>query len=108
MQNNNNNKSDNNPVLCIPRMDKNIPKEYIIDKLRKLNFGYIEKIIEIPLKNGTDNKRVLIKIKWNSFPNTINYKKRLNNGESIKLVYDMINAPWFWKIVVSCPQINST
>ena len=61
MQSNN----DNNPVLCIPRMDKNIPKEYIIEKIHKLNFGYIEKIIEIPLKNGTDNKRVIIKIKWN-------------------------------------------
>ena len=94
--------------LGILKSSQEIMQENIIDKLRKLNFGYIEKIIEIPLKNGTDNKRVLIKIKWNSFPNTINYKTKLNNGESIKLVYDMINAPWFWKIVVSCPQINST
>jgi hypothetical protein len=102
------NKNDNNPILCIPRMDKNISKQYIFDKLRKLNFGYIEKIIEIPLKNNTDHKRVLIKIKWNNYPDTMNYKTRLNNGESIKLVYDMINVPWFWKIVVSCPQINYT
>ena len=90
-----------NPVLCIPRMEKNISKGFIINKLQKLDFGYIEKVTEIPLKNGTDYKRIIIKINWNSNPNTIVYKKKLTNGESLKLVYDMNHVPWFWKIVVS-------
>lgn len=91
----NQNKQKNN--ICIPRMENNIDKKQIFNIFKKLNIGYIEKIIEIPLKNDNEYKRVIIKIKWNNNEETQQIKTRLQNGEPVNIVYEL---PWFWKIVL--------
>lgn len=91
----NQNKQKNN--ICIPRMENNIDKKQIFNIFKKLNIGYIEKIIEIPLKNDNEYKRVIIKIKWNNNEETQKIKTRLQNGEPVNIVYEL---PWFWKIVL--------
>ena len=84
-------------ILCIPRMELSTPKNYIFQTLCRLKWGRILHINEIPLRNDPTQKRIIIKIKWNS---SSEYKERINNGDSIKLVHDE-NSPWFWKVVLS-------
>lgn len=83
--------------ICIPRMENSIHRSQIFNILKKLNFGYIEKIIEIPLKNDNEYKRVIIKIKWNNNEETQKIQSRLQNGEPVNIVYEL---PWYWKIVL--------
>jgi hypothetical protein len=72
---------------------------------KNLYFQYfckIEAINEIPLRNDTKHKRIIIKILWNeTTPNSINMISRLNNNETIKIVHNM---PWYWKVVATTPQ----
>jgi hypothetical protein len=83
--------------LCIPRIERNISYKYIQQVLFKLNVGKIQSIVEIPLKNEEDYKRVLITVQWHRFnPTSLTVRKRLDEGKSIKVVYD---SPWYWKIV---------
>lgn len=83
--------------LCIPRIENTIQKEFIFKKLCLLNIGYIQKFTEIPLKDNSNFKRILIKVKWNSLDKTLDLKRKLLAGQTIKLVYQM---PWFWKLCV--------
>ena len=83
--------------LCIPRIDSSVTREYIFDTFCKLKIGYIENILEIPLRNDTKHKRVIIKIRWNENNKlSENIKSRLDNEETIKVVHEM---PWYWKVV---------
>lgn len=83
--------------LCIPKVDTNIKRDFIFKKMCDLHIGYIYKFIEIPLKNNSNFKRVLIKVRWNQQTNTNNIRNRLNDGNPVYFVYEM---PWFWKIVL--------
>jgi len=89
-----------NTSLCIPRIDSNVTKEYIMNSLHKMNIGQIEKITELPLKNNPAYKRILICVKWNDDANDsmMEIKNRLLNNETIKLVHNM---PWYWKMVIA-------
>jgi hypothetical protein len=88
--------------LCIPRIENSITKNYIFNTFAKLKIGKIEAINEIPLRNDTKHKRIIIKILWNeSAPNSINILSRLKNNETIKIVHNM---PWYWKVVATMPQ----
>jgi hypothetical protein len=78
-------------------MENKIHKKEIFTIFKKLNIGYIEKIIEIPLKNENDYKRIIIRIKWNKDEQTEKIQSRLQNGEAIYIVYEL---PWFWKVVL--------
>ena len=83
--------------VCIPRIETTISKEYIFNIFSKLKIGYIERIIEIPLRNDAKHKRIIIKLRWNEMNKTsMNIKTRLEKNETIKVVHDM---PWYWKIV---------
>ena len=77
-------------------MDLSTPKNFIFQTLCKLKWGQIMQINEIPLRNDPTQKRILIKIKWNT---SNEYNARINNGDTIKLVHTE-NSPWFWKVVL--------
>ncbi len=84
-------------VLCIPRIECTITKEYIQKIINRLNIGKIESFQEIPHNNDSMYKRIIIKIKWNmqtSQSQTIH--NRLMENKSIKIVHDM---PWYWLCV---------
>lgn len=87
----------NEPQLCIPRIHASTSKDYIFQKFCKIDWGYIEQIIEIPLVKEPDYKRIVIKLRWNQKPDTKTYKEMIENGETVKFVYDHLN-PWFWRI----------
>jgi hypothetical protein len=86
--------------ICIPRMEKNVRREFILNILRKMKIGYIERISEIPLKKEPTHKRVIAKIKWNSTDASKTIQHRLQNNEPVNVVYEL---PLFWKIVL-CKQ----
>ena len=83
--------------LCIPRIESKFTRQFIFDKIRRLNWGYIEKISEIPLMNEENYKRIVVKLKWNQLDSSKKYKARLDDGETIKLVYER-DSPWYWRI----------
>lgn len=85
--------------ICIPRMDSNTSPDKIRDKIHQLKIGKIDKIIEIPLREDKNYKRVIIKMAWDTRgKNAISIRERLTEGKTIKLVYD---TPWYWILVSS-------
>lgn len=85
--------------ICIPRMEKNIRREFIFNILRKLNIGIIERINEIPLKKESNtHKRVIIKVKWNSTERSKTIQQRLQNNEPVNIAYEM--SPTFWRLLL--------
>lgn len=84
--------------ICIPRLDTNVQRDYICNKISSLNMGIIDNIREIPLRNDASHKRVIITLRWNVQSEMAKYvQKTLTDKGSVKLVHDM---PWYWKI---CP-----
>ena len=83
-----------NITICIPRVDNTIPKQQIFEKICALRIGFIEKIIEIPLKNDETGKRIIIKFKtWVEIEISNQILCRFNENKDIKIVY---NDPWYW------------
>lgn len=84
--------------ICIPRLDTNVQRDYICNKISSMNMGIIDNIREIPLRNDASHKRVIITLRWNVQSEIAKYvQKTLTDKGSVKLVHDM---PWYWKI---CP-----
>ena len=84
-------------MLCIPRLENVITKEYIIDSFNKLKVGRIERINEIPLRNDNNYKRIIIKMKWAQTENAKLMIDKLSNNETVKVVHEF---PWYWKVVL--------
>ena len=84
-------------ALCIPRMELSVSRDYIYSIFNRLNVGHIEHLNEIPLRNESDHKRVILRIRWNQSPTAINMRQFLNEKGYVNIVYDM---PWFWKVVI--------
>ena len=83
-------------TLCIPKVNNEFSSNFIFNKLCLLKIGYIQKIIEIPLKNNQNCKRIIFKIRWSNETKAQFFKNRIETGEPIFIVY---NNPWFWKIL---------
>ena len=83
-------------ILCIPRVECTVTKDYIHSVFSKLKIGKIESVQEIPLCNGSQYKRIIVKISWihNDISNYI--QTRLLNDQTIKIVHSM---PWYWLCV---------
>jgi hypothetical protein len=86
-------------AICIPRVDANLEIGYIKETLNKLNIGYVKKIREIPLKNDSNYKRILLRFKWKeNNVQSIHLQKQMEELGSLKVVHNM---PWYWKLVVA-------
>uniref|UniRef100_A0A6C0JHA7 Uncharacterized protein n=1 Tax=viral metagenome TaxID=1070528 RepID=A0A6C0JHA7_9ZZZZ len=84
-------------------MEISIPKTYIYKIISSLDMGKIDRITEIPLRNNSEYKRIIIKFQWNDTEeNSVNLKNQLETFGSLKIVHDM---PWYWKVVSTHPQI---
>ncbi len=82
-------------TICIPRTYKTIPKHFINQKMKKCNFGDILSIVEKPLRNNIDYKKVTIRIVLKKSINGNYLLENIKNGTSLKLVY---NGMDFWRI----------
>jgi len=82
--------------FCIPRVNIDIKKDYIYNKINEFRLGKIVNIREIPLYNDCKYKRIIINIYWDRTDDKIKeIEELLVQIGSIKLVYDM---PWYWKL----------
>jgi hypothetical protein len=88
--------------ICIPRIESKITRDYIYTTFNTIKIGKIERMTEIPLRNDTKHKRVLIKIRWSQTENANNMITRLNNNETVKIIHEW---PWFWRVVSTNHQI---
>lgn len=79
--------------ICIPRMDANVSKGYIFNVFRNMKIGYIENIVEVPIKSDALYKRVFIKIKWNKSAMAQYINERFNSDLNVKVVHAL---PWYW------------
>jgi len=102
------------PSLCIPRVFSNISKERILRVFNELNLGKIDKIETTPVNSSQDTidkkkfNRVFIHFsEWGTSENAIKARKRIINGDDIKIIYD---DPWFWKVYAnhSLTRVKST
>ena len=95
-----------NSTICIYMVDERIKREFIFKKLCLLNIGYIHKLTEVPYKYHPEYKRVFIRLRWNTEPKTLDIRKQLQAGQTVKFVYDL---PWFWVISeVNSPVIRTS
>jgi hypothetical protein len=77
--------------ICIPRLEKKITKQKILNTFKQYNWGIIHKIDLITIKNY---KRAFIHYKtWYNNEQANNVKNYLLNNLDIKIIYD---APWYW------------
>ncbi len=85
------------PSLCIPRIiDNSITKNDIYKVFNKYNWGPISRI---DLVNKNNSTRAFIHFKfWFDSPKNLNLKSKIENGESINIIY---SKPWFWKCSLS-------
>lgn len=86
-------------TICIPRVENVTNKDFVYQTLCKINAGKIKKIVEKPLKNEKNYKRLLIKMSINQHNQTGAYiLDRFSKGENIKVVYDNQE---YWRVVSS-------
>jgi len=86
-------RGENAHVICIPRVNNKITKQYIFGIFCSLKVGFIEKVVEIPLRNEEGYKCVLVKIKWNQSDRSKYIYERFEMGKNVKIVY---SDPWYW------------
>jgi len=86
-------------TMCIPRVDNVTHKDFVYKTLCKIKAGKIKKIVEKPLKNEKNYKRLLIKMAINeNNQNGAYILDRFSKGENIKVVYDNQE---YWRLVSS-------
>ena len=84
-------------TLCIPKVQNILQKDYIHRKLKKINAGKVQSIIEKPIKNEENYKRVLVKMRLNMSNDIGQYMmNHFSNGNCIKLVY---HKSEYWRLV---------
>ncbi len=84
--------------ICIPRIDGHISKHFIFNVFCNLKIGFIERILELPIKNDPNYKRIIIYVKWNKSDMSQYIQTRFNEQKNVKVVYSM---PWYWICVAN-------
>ena len=85
--------------ICIPRVEKMLKRDVIYKHIQKLDVGNIKSIVEKPLRNEDNYKRIIIKMQINQYNTLGAYMlDRFSKGENVKLVY---NPSTYWKLVSS-------
>tara|TARA_B100000424_G_scaffold271711_1_gene276080 strand:- start:2827 stop:3168 length:342 start_codon:yes stop_codon:yes gene_type:complete len=97
---------DNNPSLCIPRVNANIQLSFISEIFqKKLNLGKIKKIYFYPCADNSFKKVFIYFDYWNNHDFSNEVKQEINNGTVLKIVY---SHPWFWKCSINKKKKNES
>ena len=81
-------------TLCIPRVSKDTSINDILKKISSIKIGIIYKILELPVRNQEDYKKILIVIEFKGERGK-ELEKLVEEGKSIKVIY---REPWYWKM----------
>tara|TARA_A100001011_G_C14133815_1_gene766615 strand:+ start:228 stop:605 length:378 start_codon:yes stop_codon:yes gene_type:complete len=90
--------SSNNCSICIPRVFSNVTWKQVKDVFEELfGKGSVDRVDLIHRESNDGEKfgRVFVHFRyWSKNPEIVEIKKKLEAGETIKIIYD---DPWFWK-----------
>tara|TARA_Y100001980_G_C14263000_1_gene103780 strand:+ start:41 stop:478 length:438 start_codon:yes stop_codon:yes gene_type:complete len=88
------------PSICIPRTLNNITWRDVKDAFEQIiGNGTVERVDMIKDKNGAPFCKIFVHFRyWPTDENATQIRKRLLDGEMVKIVYD---TPWFWKCSAS-------
>lgn len=81
-------------TLCIPRVSKETSLNEIFKKISSTKIGVIYKILELPVRNQEDYKKIIIVIGFKGERGK-ELEKLVEEGKSIKVIY---KEPWYWKL----------
>lgn len=84
--------------ICIPRIDATIPRSFIFRTFVALDIGFIDKILELPIKSDPAYKRIILLIRWNNSKMSQYFRYRFDQETNVKVVYSM---PWYWICVAN-------
>ena len=87
------------PSFCIPRSTV-FDYKFILQSFQSI-FGIktIDRIDIVPYSQQLDTFRIFVHFNyWPNDPTSIAIRKRLLDGETVKIVYD---TPWLWKCAAS-------
>ena len=83
--------------LCIPRVERLLKLNIIYKHITKMGAGVITSMVEKPLRNEDDYKRIIIRMTIDPLNQQGAYiLERFAQGENVKLVYEPSN---YWKMV---------
>jgi len=88
-------------TVCIPRMEKSVSKDYILQTFKRFNIGTVTTCKEIPLRNDDNYKRVIISIILNGNEKSKIFQNKLQDDKPIHLMHSI---PLYWKIFKYKPQ----
>ena len=83
-----------NPSICIPKVDRNITKNFIYNIFDRHNFGKIKKIDLV--KMNKVNKVFIHFEYWYNNDKSLKVRELLSSGYDFKIMYI---EPWFWKCI---------
>ncbi len=85
--------------ICIPRVERLLKRDFVYRIIDKMKMGKIKKIVEKPLRNEEQYKRIIIKMLIDPYHiNGAYILERFEKGENVKLVYENTH---YWKLVSS-------
>lgn len=87
-----------NISICIPRVDKYFNQTRILSILNRYKLGIIKEIKIIKNKKKNNNIIYIYFSSWYDNEYVNNIKKKIMEGESVKIMYD---EPWFWILVLN-------
>ena len=84
-------------TLCIPRIKQDYTKKFIRNTVNKCKFGEIQSIVERPLRNEKNYKKVIIRLMVDKYSkNGIYLLYNTDNGIPLKIVY---NDYEYWRLI---------
>ena len=107
------------PALCIPRSIASMSTREIEDTFNRSGLGVVSKVVVKPKKHilneweqivnentkitEVDYSNIYVYFrKWNTAdPNVVDYRKRLLQGRTIKIVFETLPTPVFWRCVAA-------
>jgi inorganic pyrophosphatase len=88
--------------FCIPRVDKEETKDFIYNKLNKLQLGKIQYIKEVPCRNNDQYKKIFIH--YTEFDKNKQFQHHFTKRGYLNIVYD---NHWYWKLYKAYHQVPS-
>ena len=107
------------PALCIPRSVASMSTREIEQTFNRSGLGVVSKVVVKPKKHilneweqivnentkitEVDYSNIYVYFrKWNTDdPNVVDYRKRLLQGRTIKIVFETLPTPVFWRCVAA-------
>ena len=93
--------SPSEPSLCIPFVFGNITRKRVIDALKDVGLGVIDRVDMVRRTNKKGDNGFMVYIhfkKWGTSEEACAAREMVLGGEMFQLTYD---DPWFWKIGMS-------